>query len=341
MDRPEFVQDFILESTDSLRKVEQDLLALERNPDSGTVSRVFRALHSIKGSAAFLGLPEIEKSGHLAETLLDLIRRGKATLTADGIDALLKCVDTMNRMVQSPDLGKGTDLAPIVGLIEPMIAGVSAGTPSTMIPTSSITARIPDSPPVPSQVAVVAKPQSLPPAVPDPPKPPQSEDMETPPAIPLGQSIGFKLPEREQAASEDEKLMRVRVRFLDDLLQLTGNMVMARNQLLSKYNFGNDPSFLTLSQCVTQVHKTIVQTRMQPIGTLFDRCERQVRDLCQAGDRRRGDGVGPKRAGSLRRSVEPPDSKRHRPRSGNRGGPAGDGQAAYGRAQNQRSRTSG
>jgi two-component system chemotaxis sensor kinase CheA len=54
---------------------------------------------------------------------------------------------------------------------------------------------------------------------------------------------------------------------------------MARNQLLSKYNFGNDPSFLTLSQCVTQIHKTIVQTRMQPIGALFDRCERLVRDL--------------------------------------------------------------
>ena len=75
--------------------------------------------------------------------------------------------------------------------------------------------------------------------------------------------------------------MRVRVRFLDDLLQLTGNMVMARNQLLSKYNFAHDPAFLTLSQCVTQVHQTIVKTRMQPIGSLFDRYERQVRDLAR------------------------------------------------------------
>ena len=40
----------------------------------------------------------------------------------------------------------------------------------------------------------------------------------------------------ESAVDPHDKLMRVRVRFLDDLLQLTGNMVMARNQLLSKYN---------------------------------------------------------------------------------------------------------
>ena len=103
-----------------------------------------------------------------------------------------------------------------------------------------------------------------------------------PPVVPVESPSDAPVRKEPDAVIDPhDKLLRVRVRFLDDLLQLTGNMVMARNQLLSKYNFADDPAFLTLSQCVTQVHETIVKTRMQPIGSLFDRYERQVRDLAR------------------------------------------------------------
>lgn len=75
--------------------------------------------------------------------------------------------------------------------------------------------------------------------------------------------------------------VRVSTRFLDDLLEFTGNMVMARNQLLSRYQFQDDISFATLSRCITNVHKSVVQQRMQSIGTLFDKFYRIVRDLAR------------------------------------------------------------
>ena len=84
---------------------------------------------------------------------------------------------------------------------------------------------------------------------------------------------------RSANPSSGDTSVRVSTRFLDDLLEFTGNMVMARNQLLSRYQFHDDISFATLSRCITNVHKSVVQQRMQSIGTLFDRFHRVVRDL--------------------------------------------------------------
>ncbi len=255
MEESSVVREFVLETTHVLQTVEQDLLSLERAPDAGALGRVFRSLHSIKGSSSFLEFAAIERLSHHAETLLDLLRRERRTLTPPMADALLKCVDQLREMVVQPDFGQALDIEPTVALLEqftrkdddappPAPAAVRAFTPT---PTPLVNG------------SAVNSPVHIPP--PPPPKP----------------APAAKAPEAEPA--DEDKLMRVRVKFLDDLLQLTGNMVMARNQLLSKYDFAADPAFVTLSQCVTEVHKTIVQTRMNPIGGLFDRCERLVRDV--------------------------------------------------------------
>ena len=81
------------------------------------------------------------------------------------------------------------------------------------------------------------------------------------------------------AAKKEESTMRVSTRFLDDMLAFTSNMVMARNQLLSRYQFQDDMSFATLSHCITDIHKSVVQQRMQNIGAVFSRFNRLVRDL--------------------------------------------------------------
>lgn len=321
---PSLLQEFVLESSHGLAQVEQDLLALERTADPAAINRMFRTLHSIKGSSAFLELSAIEHLSHQAETLLDLLRQKKRPLTADTIDVLLQCVDLLQQMLQRPDFGADLEHAETLARLSSLIAdsppppslavtdaeihaavtatptaaaiaamsdrlrdsGVSLGmtimmdgtAPSRLGDSGSLTAEIPEFS------------QSIPVAHAGPFNRTATDDHASGNGVVPSNSIApvERAPEpaplrgeSSEPDSAEQKLMRVRVKFLDDLLQLTGNMVMARNQLLSKYNFADDPAFLTLSQCVTQVHKTIVQTRMQPIGTLFDRCERLTRDLAR------------------------------------------------------------
>ncbi len=76
-------------------------------------------------------------------------------------------------------------------------------------------------------------------------------------------------------------MIKINAHFLDELLRLTGNMVMSRNQLRTRYNFADDPAFATLSQAITEVHRSVVQTRMKPVLSLFERFRRVVRDLAR------------------------------------------------------------
>ncbi len=75
--------------------------------------------------------------------------------------------------------------------------------------------------------------------------------------------------------------MRVPVTILQKLLDLTGTMVMARNQLLNEFDFSDSTAFRTLSQAISGVHETVIETRMQTTGSLFERYRRVVRDLAR------------------------------------------------------------
>ena len=106
MEEPSVIREFVLETSHALRTVEQDLLILERGPDAAALSRVFRALHSIKGSSGYLELASIERLSHQAETLLDLVRKGARPLTAAMNDVLLRCVDHLRELMALADFGQ-------------------------------------------------------------------------------------------------------------------------------------------------------------------------------------------------------------------------------------------
>lgn len=107
------------------------------------------------------------------------------------------------------------------------------------------------------------------------PKPPQSPASTAPTAA---ASTAASTAAHATRAS-DEQTMRVPARILHELLEWTGNMVMARNQLLNEYDFRDSNAFRTLSQAITGVHETVIETRMQTTGSLFERYRRVVRDL--------------------------------------------------------------
>ena len=117
--------EFIVESKEHLETIEEDLLALERQqdaPERGLVDKLFRAMHSIKGGAGFIGLKGINNLAHRMETLLSLVRSGEIKPTQPIVEALLKGSDQINAMLDdlehSNDMEIGAMLAHLDHLLE-------------------------------------------------------------------------------------------------------------------------------------------------------------------------------------------------------------------------------
>jgi two-component system chemotaxis sensor kinase CheA len=105
----EIVAEFLVESFESLDRLDQDLLALERDPDSGdALGSAFRTMHTIKGTSGFLGFQRIEKLAHAAESLLAALRDGSVTFGEGIAGELLATGDAMRRMLSSVEVA-GTD----------------------------------------------------------------------------------------------------------------------------------------------------------------------------------------------------------------------------------------
>jgi two-component system chemotaxis sensor kinase CheA len=95
---PELMQDFLTESGELLERLDQDLVAIEGHPsDPEMLNQVFRALHTIKGSASFLGLTNLVGVAHVAEGALNAARNRVVTLDRGAMDLLLAAVDTIKR----------------------------------------------------------------------------------------------------------------------------------------------------------------------------------------------------------------------------------------------------
>ncbi len=103
---PEVLADFVAESTELLDQLEQDLIELELHPsDESLIQRVFRAMHTIKGSASFLAIPPVESMAHAAEDALNLVRNGAVALSPSLMDQVLKAADVLRRQIKAVAAG--------------------------------------------------------------------------------------------------------------------------------------------------------------------------------------------------------------------------------------------
>lgn len=98
----EVVREFLLETHESLAQLDLDLVKLEKEPtERETLARVFRTLHTVKGTAGFLGLPSLQAVAHAGENLLSRLRAGELTFNAEIASALLAVVDRIRRVLAS------------------------------------------------------------------------------------------------------------------------------------------------------------------------------------------------------------------------------------------------
>ncbi|MEN9673207.1 MAG: Chemotaxis protein CheA, partial [Planctomycetota bacterium] len=89
----EALVEFLIECQENLSRMDLELLELEKSTDPELVKSIFRVMHTIKGSAGFLGLSKLEKLTHAAENLLSKIRDGSLQPTTAITSALLAAID--------------------------------------------------------------------------------------------------------------------------------------------------------------------------------------------------------------------------------------------------------
>src|SRR5437773_12578818 len=98
----EVIREFLIESHENLAQLDLDLVTLEKDPtERETLSRVFRTLHTVKGSAGFLGLQKLQAVAHAAENLLSRLRAGGLVFNAEIASSLLRVVDAVRQMLQA------------------------------------------------------------------------------------------------------------------------------------------------------------------------------------------------------------------------------------------------
>ncbi len=98
----EIVQEFLVESHENLDQLDQDLLALEQDPTSrDLLGSVFRTIHTIKGTSGFLAYSKLEAVAHVGENLLSRLRDGALSLTPEITSALLEMVDAVRGLLST------------------------------------------------------------------------------------------------------------------------------------------------------------------------------------------------------------------------------------------------
>lgn len=108
--------DFVTESKEHLETIEDDFVVLVQqkdNPDTELVNKVFRAIHTVKGVAGFVGQKRIGELSHIMESLLQQIKVGKKRPEQRFIDVLLEGVDQLNTMLDDVESSNDMDISRI------------------------------------------------------------------------------------------------------------------------------------------------------------------------------------------------------------------------------------
>ncbi|MDP6444623.1 MAG: chemotaxis protein CheA, partial [Pirellulaceae bacterium] len=290
-DDPGLVAEFVVESNEHLADVENQLLTIESNGanvDVDLVNTVFRAVHSIKGVAGFLGLTSINNLAHSLENVLNQMRNLELAPTSENVDVMLRAADMLRNMINDVENSNDVDVSALVVELDavsaneptPAPAVVESAAAESTAPAESATT---DEPAETDEPAATAETPAVPPAVETPAAEPAPATAETPPAP--TKAVAKEHPADSKAVSKPavESSIRVPVSVLDSLMNLAGELVLGRNQLMqtvtSLDKSGLEGVASRLDQVTSEMQEAIMQTRMQPIGTVFSRFTRVVRDL--------------------------------------------------------------
>ncbi|MGC9110017.1 MAG: chemotaxis protein CheW [Caldimicrobium sp.] len=278
----DILKDFLVEAKDGIAKMEEEFVELEKDKNNlEIIKSLFRTMHSLKGAAGFFGFKSLEGIAHFAEDILGKIRDGELEATEDIIDVLLKCLDEIKYIVAYLEENK---TEPVDERILDFLVELSNFTDKVKKRAKEgVKEEKKEKEEIPSMEESIKEE-------------PLKEELSKEEPI-IEQKTEKVLEEKKEPLREEKPVstpqvsltethIKVDVKLLDSLMNLAGELVLARNRVVQLANRINDPelsrSVQALSMVTTELQETIMKTRMQPIGVVFNKFPRIVRDLAKA-----------------------------------------------------------
>lgn len=299
----ELTREFLIESQEGLDRMERCLTDLEERPqETALLAEIFRSVHTIKGTTGFLGYTRLEKLAHTGENLLGLLRDGKMVADQAIINGLLALLDGLRSILQLIETegnegdGQDAELIEQLNLLqepqhaaeppaakpEPKKAEAKKEASKKEEPKAAPvveTPKVQEAAPAPQEPAVAAE-------IPADLHPQAFTVSDSSPALSDSVAESAKPKAGGAAAastSTAESTLRVDVTLLNRMMNLVGELVLTRNQILQATS--TDPNLTLLSRRLDMVtadlRESVMKARMQPVSHVFSKFPRIVRDLAQ------------------------------------------------------------
>jgi chemosensory pili system protein ChpA (sensor histidine kinase/response regulator) len=253
----EVLEFFVPEAEEHLQIVTHCLLSLETNPSSEQIHRLLRAMHTVKGSAAQVGLHRISHVAHRAEDLIGRLREGELRPSAEIIDICLDAVDTLKKFLYHQWTDEAAMQASVHGLFsriarlvppekEEEVARPAAAAPVSEVPTSAVAQRVEPAPgsylqeihltdDEPAVPTIAATPVAMSPqeatavthAVPH-----AAAELKKPEGI--EKFADEDLIRKEPASMPQSKSVRIALERLDRMMNAVGELVINRTRMLGR-----------------------------------------------------------------------------------------------------------
>ena len=277
----EVFKNFLVEMGEKLEELENGLAELEDGFSQDVVNKLFRAVHTIKGGGGFFGLTKVSELSHVFEDVLMKVREGELPYADHMLGPFYSACDALKGMHEAEDYGNNSDINQLCSELRQVEGG--AGTEE-----------------VPSPSASEVEPEERKDEEKTPiEKAPSNESSES--SAPEDLTLKTKPEEAKASAEKSDKspvisrseksvnqneTIRVKVDLLNKLMELTGEIVLGRNQLLRQFAKMDDKSNLVaMAHMISDLQQLVLQTRMQPIGGTFTKFKRIVRDLAKQLDK--------------------------------------------------------
>ncbi len=298
----DILQDFLVEAKEGINNLEEGFIELEQDKSNLEIIRsLFRTMHSLKGAAGFFGFKTLESIAHFSEDILSKLRDGLIEPDEDIIDMLLKAVDNIKYIIGYIEQNKTEPveesildfLVDLSNFNEKLKKRIQQKSEKGAEEEKKAEEKKPEEVEKAEEVKAEEKKEEKEEKVEE--KPEEEKPKEAKEEKKAEKPKEVKPVEKKTKKSEGvptphidltETHIKVDVRLLDQLMNLAGELVLARNRVVQLSQKLMDEeltrSVQALSMITTEMQETIMKTRMQPIGMVFNKFPRIVRDLAKA-----------------------------------------------------------
>ncbi|MEZ5359460.1 MAG: chemotaxis protein CheA [Candidatus Zixiibacteriota bacterium] len=303
----EIIDDFMVEADELVNSLDTNLVTLEETPeDLDLLNEIFRAAHTIKGTSGFLGFDPISSLTHKMEDVLNRLRKGTIKVNSEIMDVLLESVDSLKTLLS--DVVEQRQVERNYDNLKNRLAALAEGKSVADAAPADPAADEPEAvaEPEPAKPSRPANEEGLPTieeikaAIAEEERQKKAAEEAqlavATAAAAAGQSSDVKGADAKSKLAKqgkDKETIRVDVSRLDNLMNLMGELVLGRNSLLQTTNVftkehedlggledlnrvGTQINFIT-----TEIQLAVMKMRMLPVGKVFSKFPRMVRDLAR------------------------------------------------------------